>query len=255
MNRFTRRLFSLYDLARLDTLGNASVNNKHFLIACMPKSGSTYLSSIISNLQGFSRVSLVPNYDRREQELDYLSLAYCNRLDYVAQHHVRWSNTLSNQLSEFSLKPVVLVRNIFDACVSMRDHYRREEPINSMAWANQEMVSWKDEKLDLFLASMVIPWYLSFYVGWLECENKCVVNYEDLAMDPVRVVAEIFDYYAVDASRDDIAAALDVTSAQNTRKNKAVQGRGSLLSDAAKARIYELAAFYSGYDLGPIGIH
>lgn len=43
--------------------------NIRVLVACMPKSGSTYLSGAIEALPGFIRAHLVPGYGRREQEL------------------------------------------------------------------------------------------------------------------------------------------------------------------------------------------
>jgi hypothetical protein len=58
----------------------------HFLVACMPKSGSTFLTEALASLPGFKRAVLVPQHGRREQELERRQLQKYWFAKYATQH-------------------------------------------------------------------------------------------------------------------------------------------------------------------------
>ena len=250
----TRLVFAPFDLARYALTGALSCNHHHLLVACMPKSGSTFLSAALANLPGFQGIGLTPGYGRREQELDTLSMLFYHRTNYVAQQHVRYSGSMEVWRQSLGIKPIVLVRDIFDVIPSLRDHFRREDTVGPMGYVTQEMVGWEDSKLDYFIATMLIPWYFNFYRSWLDCENMLMVRYEDINADPASVVGRIVDHYGLGFSRETIESAVNKAQGGLTRKNQAIVGRGQNLSEEVKARIYEMADFYPGVDFSPIGI-
>jgi hypothetical protein len=92
----------------------------------MPKSGSTLLTDLIGQLPGFHQAALIPIAGRREQELDEVCLQKADGLDYIAQVHVRHSDWTEDMCADYGLTPIVLVRNLFDVVVSLRDHVRNE---------------------------------------------------------------------------------------------------------------------------------
>lgn len=157
----------------------------------MPKSGSTYLTAILGRMPGMKIVSLVPGYDRREQELDIGMLRATDGIDYVAHHHVRFSRPTMTLLDHFCIKPVVQVRNIFDIVVSIKDHLRNESIEGSMGYVVPEMVRWDDQQLERFIVQMMIPWYFNFYMSWRDCESRILVRYEELIRTPESVVTSI----------------------------------------------------------------
>ena len=101
----------------------------HILIACMPKSGSTFLSDVIGQCPGFRRAILTPSAGRREQEIDEQLLRKLGKVSYVAQHHVRNSEWTSEMCNAYGVAPIVLVRSLQDVVVSLRDHMRRESAV------------------------------------------------------------------------------------------------------------------------------
>jgi hypothetical protein len=101
---------------------------------------------------------------------------------------------------------------------------------------------------------MVVPWYISFYLSWLDCENKLLINYSDLIKVPDQVVRDIMHFSGVNLNRSEVTEAIHNTSSQKIRFNKGIEGRGNELSDEAREKIIELAQFYREYDLSPIGI-
>ena len=226
------------------------------LLACMPKSGSTYVCKIFAQLPGFVEAVLVPGYGRREQELCHERLlAYAATPEsFIAQHHVRYSHVTRSYIEEFSLEPVVLVRNVFDVVPSLIDHHRLDSTVYPAAFAPEECAGWDFERAAAFVTYMAIPWYFNFFVSWTACQEKILVTYEDVILDAIGVMRRICDFWRIDVPRRDIAEAVLRADALPTRKNLAVRGRGDALPQTCKRHIRNMAAFYSGTDFSSIGL-
>jgi len=184
--------------------------SRGFLIACMPKSGSTFLSELVASLPGFRREHLVPSYNRREQELseeeiarafvgthhirraymDGVVTAPCLPRGFVAQHHVRHNDETQLLIDTYGLVPIVLVRNLFDVVVSLRDHLVKSSVYTPAAFVDEDFENLPEERQHDFLIDLAMPWYIHFYVSWWKAENKLLVTYEDLVEDPAREMRE-----------------------------------------------------------------
>ncbi len=258
-NNFKRRLFDRYIFNSCKEYVLHSMHNelrkRHLLVACMPKSGSTYLTAILSGLDGFRQAVLVPSDGQREQELDTIALMSFDKHDYVAQHHVRNSKETHNLMRRFGVKPVVLVRNIFDVVLSLRDHMRNESVVGPAAYTFPNMQDWSDEQLEEFIVDMMIPWYFNFFLTWQDCQDKCLITYENLRTDPFATIYTINKHFQLDLTQQEIGAAIEATKGKPTRKNVGAAGRGEQLNDYCKQRIQRMANNYSGFDFSLIGIH
>lgn len=246
----------LFEYCRRGML-NGKHNEKqkiHLLVACMPKSGSTYLSAILSNLEGFQQGILVLSAGRREQELDVLELVHNDDMSYVAQHHVRYSQGTKELLERFDVKPIVLVRNVYDAMVSIRDHFRNESTEKPMGYAFPYMKDWPDEKLEEFIVDIFMPWYLNFFLTWKECNNSCWLTYEELIAVPHVTLDKINRHFSLGINEKDISQAIERAGTGFTRKNVGKAGRGELLNGYCKQRIERMAKYYDGVDFSLIGI-
>ena len=234
-------------------------DKRHILVACLPKSGSTWLSEILSRLPGFVRADLVPFFDRREQELAFERMLVAHHLDYVAQHHCRYSQATDRCLRTFSIRPVVLVRDIFDCMVSLKDHTDRglNDPaarIGPVAYVPDAYYGWPDQARFDFIVDMCAPWYFNFAVSWLDCGDAVWVRYEDLLADPRAAVARIAGELALSADGEAIDDALAAAAAEPTRRNVARTGRGAMLSTRQRRHIERIAEYYPGRDFSAIGI-
>jgi hypothetical protein len=232
---------------------------RHVLLACFPKSGSTWLSEILSRLPGFIKADLVPGYDRREQELCFERLLVYHAQNYVAQHHCRYSQATERCLRAFSIKPVILIRNIFDCVVSLRDHIDggASDParlIGPTAYIPDDYFGWPEDVRIDFIIDMIVPWYFNFYLGWRDCPDALWVSYEELVRDPPATIRRITDALCLDAKDAAIEHALHAASLQPTRRNVAVIGRGGSLSEKHRQRICQLSSYYPNRDFGPIGL-
>ncbi|MDR3507922.1 MAG: sulfotransferase domain-containing protein [Caulobacteraceae bacterium] len=224
----------------------------HILIACMPKSGSTFLSDVISELPQFIRAELVPAAGRREQELDEFCLQQVDGLSYVAQVHVRDSEWTAEMSRDYGLKTVVLVRSLLDIVVSLRDHLRRETHIWPNFHAEAHHAQMDDAALELMIARLAMPWFVNFYMGWRQRGDALMIAYESLIHDPNRTVREILAFAgeAVDSSEVRTAVAR-VCERGQSRLNVGVAGRGASLRPKTIHTILDLLEAYPEADNDP----
>jgi Sulfotransferase domain len=267
-------------------------DSSRILVACMPKSGSTYLSAMVSCLPEMRRAYLYQTrVERREQELDLMRLReeeertlqlrspkglrrrFSTQVrsllrsqssnnatpkrgtrGYVCQHHVRYSSPTERIIADYDIKPIVLVRNIFDATVSLRDHLIDQSVFMSMGYFSEDMRNWPEDQVTDFLVDMVVPWYINFFVCWQECPDKLMLTYEELRQDPIGCLEKVANKADLHVSRTDCENARELAKAKKTRLNKGVEGRGDQLSRGQREKIAAYTRYYPKVDFSPIGL-
>lgn len=218
---------------------------RHILIACMPKSGSSFLNDVIRKLPTFHRAMLVPDMGRREHELDETCLKRVEGFNYVAQHHVRYSDWTGELCRTHNLTPIVLTRSMLDVVVSKRDHIRREGAVGHSFFAESHHAALSDADLEDMIARLAMPWYVNFYMGWRRAPGALLIDHSELASNPISVVEDILSHAQTSAPRAVIEAAIDKTFAiGESRMNVGVQGRGNNLRPDTIRRVMELLDFY-----------
>ena len=226
----------------------------HILLACMPKSGSTYLSNTISRLPDFRLMSLVSGAPRAEQEIDPRVAIRKSKHNYISHQHVRYHRGTFEAIQEFQLIPIVLVRNIFDCVVSLRDHWRRESFEIPMAYVVDDHLKLNDQDLDQMIVQMVIPWYINFFVSWTQCDSALWLRYEDVILDPAKAVTSILERAGHPVDHEAISAAVLKSNPDRERKNVGRPGRGASLPENQKEVIRKYRHFYPDIDFSPIGL-
>lgn len=225
------------------------------LLACMPKSGSTFLSNAIGRLPGFRKTSLASHYGRTEQDLDLRRVIRKSRYDHICQHHVQYNEKTAEITRDFGISPVVLVRDLYDCTVSLRDHLRRESVENSMFFATDYHNDLSDDELETLIVHMAIPWYINFYVSWHECPSALWVTYQELTEDGSGVIERILRHVGrEEILRSQIEDALEKREANADRVNIARAGRGESLSEENKMLIRQYCSFYPHIDFSRVGI-
>lgn len=211
----------------------------------MPKSGSTFLSNAIAEATGFKKVDLVPAYGRREQELCEIRLTEMANVNYVAQHHVRRSSWTDQLCREYSINPIVLVRNFFDVVMSIRDHVRNEKTVSPVLFLERHHAEMDDKDLERMIAKLAIPWYLNFYVGWRTAPNAKLIDYEVMATSPVEVIHDVLRFAQVRIQPSAVAAAVErIRNQGNSRLNIGVAGRGRKLQTETVGWIMDMVSMY-----------
>lgn len=251
-------------LATRDAVINLSlINMKPFLlITSMPKTGSTFLLDLLSSAFNLRRLTLIGAH-RSEHNLDWLAAVYGSRFSTVSRVHSRATYENMQLISKYSIRTVVLVRNIFDVVVSLRDHLERESLVTPMTYFDSNLLTMSiEEQLDAII-DLFVPWNLSFYASWYEMAG-CVnidpiwITYESLSMDKHKTILDIASHFSIDVSTEKVNNT--VKSSQRKKKslrfNKGISGRGKdILTQQQIQRVKNFANHYPSIDFSLIGLH
>ena len=233
---------------------------RHIFIACVPKSASTFLKNLLVNLTGYRDVFMVYAAGQNEHELYLPTLRENAHFDTVTQQHCRASDANVQMMQAFDIRPVVLVRNIFDSVMSLFDFYNKGAFYTSYYRADFQALD-DETKIDLLIDN-VIPWYFQFVASWSLIEKQGNLDihwlsYEDLIGNKPASIQEILKFYGLGASLRSVEQKIRETESQerSIRFNKGVAGRGkSGLNDRQKEDIRRLARYYPSTDFRRIGL-
>jgi tetratricopeptide (TPR) repeat protein len=232
----------------------------HLLIACMPKSGSTFLKEVLCALTGWGEVPLTYAYLQNEQEIYLPNLIRVAAENTITQQHCRATGPNIQILQGFGIRPVVLVRRLEDIVLSLSDFYDAGATMNTFfgeVWPGLDRTG----KIELII-DQVMPWYAAFYASWQRVAKlgrlDCLfVSYEEMIADKPGTVSRVAAFLDLGKSAAECAAAVARVDgdAVKTRFNKGVAGRGAAaLSDDQKARLRRLVADYGEVDLARLGL-
>lgn len=218
---------------------------EHVLVACFPKSGSTYMARMISELTGYKRIDFVqPAAPQNEQDIYDIALNEAASVNTVTQQHVKGSERNLMLIKQYGLKPIVLTRNIYDVVVSAKDHIQNEDHRSPMVYVPRQYQEMSLDDKYMFLIRNMIPWYFSFLNSWLEAAEQIDVfwtSYEAFFGDQVAVMSEIADFAGFQTDAASIEATRERMKSIKTRKNVGKSGRGEALSDAHVAALNDIA--------------
>src|SRR2546427_7695392 len=176
---------------------------RHLFIACVPKSASTFLKNLLVNLTGYRDLFTVYAAGQSEHEIYLPTLRECAQLDTVTQQHCRASDANVHLMQAFDIRPVVLVRNIFDSVMSLLDFYNKGAFQTSYFRADWPVMD-EETKIDLLIES-VIPWYFQFVASWdlAEYQSRLEIpwlSYDELVADKPSSDLKVLEFYGPGAS-------------------------------------------------------
>ncbi|MDB5799576.1 MAG: sulfotransferase family protein [Rhodocyclales bacterium] len=229
------------------------------LIACMPKSGSTWLTAVLEEQLGLHPRRAYLEADRNEQEIDPIALfqSWGERTLFV-QQHIRYARISHRILKAFSTKIVVLTRRLDDVVVSLCDHVENESAEAAMFYMEREwyMGKTREQRID-FIIDHAMPWYINFYLGWQQAikhskQDILFVCYEDLIADSAACVERIAEFYG--SPLHDLTA-INLDRRAGTRFNQGRVGRGKeILTLAQRKKLRALSSHYPACDFSSIGL-
>ncbi len=234
---------------------------RHIFVTCTPKSGSTFLKNVLVAVTGFKDVFSVYSALQNEHELDLPQFAKFGKENKVTQQHARASEANIQMMQAFGVRPVVLVRNIFDSTASLLDFYTKGFTFSTF-FNKDEFLAFDDaQKIDL-LIEFAIPWYFQFVASWQRAEREgrlemMWLTYEEMIKDKPATVQKVLEFNGLDAPLDFIQTKIaEIESdGEKNRFNKGVSGRGKVvLSEAQKSRIANLARHFPSTDFSLLGL-
>lgn len=228
----------------------------YIFVSAFPKSGSTLLNNVLIRLTGHFPHPLCDHH-LHEQNLVLSRLVDSWGFRSIATQHTLATPLNVERLKQFGIRPVILVRNIYDAAISLRDHTEREalhtatfNPPPGFADLSPE------EKLDAII-DLALPWHLQFVASWQQADiDHVTVTYEQLTQSPVETITEILTHLGREGSPEEIEKAWNAAANKgDTRFNVGQSGRGEAAFTSAQiARLKKLASYYPETDFSPIGL-
>lgn len=241
--RTIRERIDLYRRFILEKLTGRS-HRKLLLVCSFPKSGSTYVMRLLNELTGFPRVYGAEHRGACEQDFSDRVMNSIRYQDGICQQHAKATKHNLDISLKFKLRPVILVRNIYDLVPSLRDHFYQESDQFPTGFVPKEFYGWSEADQITYIIRVHLPWYFNFLISWHEAEGTILthwITYQNFFLDVVRSVSGMLEFWGVDFSDSEIEMAIQAVSMKDTRLNKGIAGRGALLSEGHRNLIEEIA--------------
>lgn len=232
-----------------------------YLLVALPKSSSTYSTRALSRILGADIYKDIVTQDRfTPKDLSVPAIVNARDKVTVSQVHLVASGANLRILQNFRMPVAILLRNLFDVVVSLRDHMNGNQYFSSILIPHAYDTLSPHDKLD-YIIDTAVPWMVTFYVSWAQAMSRGDVEtefvfYEDMVSAQVPFFSKICARFGQQVSDADVNRALAaVEKSAATRFNVGKPGRGaSELSDAQIARIRRHADYYPGIDFTPLGL-
>ena len=228
-------------------------------IAAFPKAASTFVTNVLRDYTGYQEYKYAEPGMHKDLVLQRLRDAAGRRL-VVKQHTVALPRDLE-LMRWFGLRPVVLVRNVFDSLVSLSEYLAQRDRDNFL----MPNVHGADPETRLrATVRFCAPFYVQFYVSWRRAEaaghEVCWLTYEEMLADKPAFFARILDYYGIprderlreSISRLDVRAGKPIDNAN--RFNVGVTGRGEIIPQDLRRHVQDLCAFFPEVDFSRMGV-
>jgi hypothetical protein len=235
---------------------------KKVVIFSFPKSSTKYIRQIICGTLNWKFTVLFEKPGRKEQDLFLPKLIDYHRKNVVVAQHTSGTKFNVDLVIKYKIKPVVMVRNIFDVIVSLRDWtHDKEHYYLPMGYLEKSFYDFDDEKQFDVLIANIVPWYFGFYVSWQMASQNCAVlwvTYERFMKDKAATVLDVLEHSDINVDRrriDETIAALEKRPKHDINLNKGISGRGEkILTQRQQAKIAEFAGYYPGVDFSKMGL-
>ncbi len=174
-----------------------TTSNLGLLVACSPKSGSTYVSGTLARyLDANCADSILDYYGYREQNL--LEQHFTPELGprFVLHLHIKPYPPNLKLIERHRLKVIYLWRNLADTILSLDDHILKEHWATPAVFIDND-VDYRELSRDVrhkFLIEYGVPWYISFYLFWRrvpDCDWLIRCKYEEMVHDNFAFFARI----------------------------------------------------------------
>lgn len=232
-----------------------------YLLVALPKSSSTYSTRALSRILDADIHKDIVTQDRFTPKDLYIPgiVGVRDRMT-ISQVHLVASGANLRILQSFRMPVAILLRNLFDVVISLRDHMKGNPYFSSILIPNAYDTLPEQDKLD-FIIDTAVPWMVTFYVSWAQAIARGDIDtefvfYEDMLAEPVPFFRKICARFGRQVSEAEVNKALArVEKSAATRFNIGKPGRGaSELTAAQIARIRRHADYYPGIDFSPLGL-
>lgn len=229
---------------------------KHILIACLPKSGSTFIANSIANITNFEFIQFQSKRATNDHNIDPNILYFNLNKSTITQLHLKPNILNKDILLESNIKVVFLYRGILDSLRSFNNHILSENDQWFMFTASKDYKYWSAQKQFDFLIDMVLPWYINFLSSWkveLEIQDLDIleVDYDDFKNDNLSTIKKILQFYNLNYSDEEIEKGLSLSyeNKSNLRFNEKSNFEKYEFTENQKMDVIKKINYYSEFPI------
>lgn len=226
------------------------LNKPPILVCGMPKSASTFISHCLGGALGY-RVRGAHNMnDGTGTGFDLTSLLRVSGPDIVAHSHLSANARVLTYIKIMGIRPIITVRNIFDALRSYADHLSGSPDLPGRDTADLQSAA---------VLRMAFH-YVDFFATWSRASSRgvpaCFIDYQTIRTDPEDATSQAIVGAGRNISGETVAGAvaraLDPQHRPATRFNIGRSGRGKEIPDDLRRLVRSLYMLHPDIDFGRI---
>lgn len=242
------------DLGRiLEGWKPAASERSAVMVTAMQKSGSTYFSHLLG--QYLDQPVVAPHSTNRlREEMDQSVLRIASRMGAVIQCHLPAGDELTTFLHLHRIRPVVILRDIFECIASYAEHVRNSHYLRTLGHRFDDLPV--EDRLD-FTIDFIALHYVNFVASWQHYAQRhpvLVRHYDDNRRDWTRTLGETASWLG--RGRDDDRAAAVVRRLDeladvepgSTRRSREKYISPERITPAQKERVRRLYRHYPKTD-------
>ena len=236
-----------------------------YAIVATPKSGSTFLASVLAKSLDLPLIPLCYAYSSNEHDLYLPALVTATACGAVSQLHMKGTPHNVQLLNLFGIRPIVLTRNLFDSIESLARDFRKKCEMPglgqgmsgySFAWLTRDVAGFDEERMIDFVIDFAMPWYVNFYVSWQNLARAKAIapiflRYEDLMKDKGGEISRIVREIGGTEVRleTEVLGQDFISDASTSNRGSGESGLGlKCLSKAQVAAVRRLLSYYPDAD-------
>ena len=176
--------------------GRSKVDKDFYLVAALPKSGSTWVTNVLANSIDCQVTRYCYAWSSNEHDLYLPALLANSDVCSIAQMHIKATPHNILLMSDFNFKTLVLTRNVYDSTVSFARDLMKKKTSDastsgltgySFVWLKNYKDNWDLNDYIEYTIDYYLPWYMNFLSSWLDYKDEVsakVVRYESLRSNP-----------------------------------------------------------------------
>lgn len=176
----------------------AEENNKLIYIAAMPKAAGTYISKILCRNLNYQYIHVGDRTGVCEFDIylpNFLDKFIYTR-DAIVHQHTPATKGNIEYLNAFNVKPVILLRNLFEVVYSMHRHLLKYKNVWPFFSYPCDFFNFNHERQLDFIIDFIMPWVIGFQHAWLEAVNTkkimgLVISYNEFVENPEQTLNSI----------------------------------------------------------------
>ena len=230
------------------------------MLAFAPKAAGTFFRSAVIRAVDGQLVRIVHAQGSRDAQ-PYLPLFvkyYGGEItDKILVAHVHMQALAANRhfLDAFGIKSIIMLRNIADMMASYWDMMEGGEDAANLGLnfdVPANFSGWPAHAKQDYLATMLIPWYASYFASWAAYQahapgSVAVLRFDDLLTDPVGLLQNTLQQVGLPAGekrcRDAFAAVWNMRAGLRFNQGRAGRG-GEYFTAAHRERIARTLSYY-----------